>query len=221
MVKTHNPSQQCSIRYGIVNCKRTVVQQRFRAFSSCTPATLYPFNNNSLFPSHPSPWQPLLSAFYVSVLFWVPSWDAPSVITSLHLLAQFRSATLPWLGFHKAESPTPLLRPLLSLFLDVPCISFINIHSPKWVFLPWLTFSLHKQNSTELCDSYDIGGRGWSGSRRKKAMWYKYASLQLTPESFTSSWKLALLSPSVCLWGILNCLCHHLFVLLTPSNQHV
>lgn len=97
-----------------------------------------------------------------------PSWDAPSVITSLHLLAQFRSATLPLLGFHKAKSPTPLLRPLLSLFLDVPCISFINTHSPKWVFLPWLTFSLHKQNSTELCDSYDIGERGWRGSRRKR-----------------------------------------------------
>lgn len=172
------------------------------------------------FPHTPAPGNHCFLLF-MSAYSSDPSWDAPSVITSLHLLAQFRSATLPWLGFHKTESPTPLLRPLLSLFLDVPCISFINVHSPKWVFLPWLTFSLHKQNSTELCDSYNIGGKGWSGSRRKKAMWYKYASLQLTPESFTWSWKLALLSPSVCLWGSLNCLCHHLFVLLAPSNQHV
>lgn len=137
-----------------------------RTFSSCITETLHPLNNFTPTEQLPSPWQPLLSALYVSTLFRSQLRRSLCNHQPSRLVAQFRSAsfcaTLPLLSFHNTQ-PSNLFTSLttFTLFLDVPCISFINIPSLECSHL-WLTSFLCKQNSTELCDSHYTGGGGWS-----------------------------------------------------------
>lgn len=159
-----------------------------RTFLSCATETLYPLNDNSTFPSPPSPWQPLRCAFSVSTLF------RSQLRCSLHnhqpscFLAPFRSVS--W--------ATPLL--VASLTLEHPsygvpdhfpwtCLAFLSllfILSSQHSFLGF-TSSFHKTKFTGFFDSpctgrWAVGG----GKQGKKGMWTENEQArQLTPESFS------------------------------------
>lgn len=68
-----------SVQQSVVNCRRNLVQQISRIYSSCITETLYLLNSNSLFPSPPRFWQlPFYSQLLrisLTILYFSCKWN--------------------------------------------------------------------------------------------------------------------------------------------------
>lgn len=131
----------------------TVSYNRCLGFFHPPNCNFIPLNNNSSFPSPLSPGQPLLPAFYVSTLFRS---QLRGCVITIQICLFLCNSPLAGLPQHRTTHSTS--SSTFTLFLDVPYVSFINSHSLKCLF-HGLQLVLHKQNSTELCDSHYIGRR--------------------------------------------------------------